>query len=171
MRFSHHQEMPRSELPARLPSEGEEGEEGKNDVEILRQVSDAKCFDKLIITTYYSSEDDDDRPQHQYYYVKAKYTASYEAILPISTNSQQQDINSEECFEFMCVPLVDEPDPDYSEEDKRALARCTEPKCPRGYMIRLQIQKDSNQCAKYVYLFARTGLSVDCVVLKCDKQF
>lgn len=95
-----------------------------------------------------SEDEDDDRPQHQYYYIKAKYTASYEAILPISTNSKQQDVNSEECLEFMCVPVVDDVEPDYAGENARALARCTEPKCPRGYMIRLQIQKDSDQCAK-----------------------
>lgn len=95
-----------------------------------------------------SEDEDDDRPQHQYYYIKAKYTASYEAILPISTNSKQQDVNSEECLEFMCVPVVDDVEPNYAGENARALARCTEPKCPRGYMIRLQIQKDSDQCAK-----------------------
>jgi hypothetical protein len=93
-------------------------------------------------------DDEDDRPQHQYYYIKAKYQASYEAILPISTNSKQQDINSEECFEFMCVPVVDEPGPDAPEGEERTLVRCPEPKCPRGYMIRLQIQKTGEECAK-----------------------
>ena len=93
-------------------------------------------------------EEEDDRPQHQYYYIKAKYTASYEAILPISTSSKQQDVNSEECFEFMCVPVVDEPEPDYADGTERRAVRCPEPKCPRGYMIRLQIHKDANECAK-----------------------
>lgn len=106
--------------------------------------------DLLYQISVVSSEDDDDddKPQHQYYYIKAKYSASYEAILPISTNSKQQDINSEECFEFMCVPIVAEPEPDYSEGSERKLIRCPEPKCPRGFMIRLQIQKNSDECAK-----------------------
>lgn len=72
---------------------------------------------------------------------------SYEAILPISTNSKQQDINSEKCFEFMCIPIVAEPDPEYAEEIERTITRCPEPKCPRGEMIRLQIQKNSKDCA------------------------
>lgn len=97
-----------------------------------------------------SDEDDeeDDKPQHQYYYIKAKYQASYESILPISTNSKQQDINSEECFQFICVPIVAEPDADYSDENARNIVRCPEPKCAQGYMIRLQIQKNSKECAK-----------------------
>lgn len=93
-------------------------------------------------------EDDNDRPQHQYYYIKAKYQASYEAILPISTNSKQQDINSEECFEFMCIPVVEDPDPDYVEAPGRTEIRCPEPKCPTGYMTRLQVVKNANECAK-----------------------
>lgn len=94
-----------------------------------------------------SSEDDDD-PQPEFYYIKAKYQASFEAILPISANSKKQGITAEECFEFMCVPIVAEPEPDYADGTKRQLVRCPEPKCPRGYMIRLQIQKNSNECAK-----------------------
>lgn len=95
-----------------------------------------------------SEDDDDDKPQHQYYYIKATYQASYEAILPISTNSKKQDVNSEECFEFMCVPIVDEPDPDYADGHQRTVVRCPEPKCPQGYMIRLQIVKTAAGCAK-----------------------
>ncbi|KAL7040824.1 hypothetical protein ACKWTF_000531 [Chironomus riparius] len=95
-------------------------------------------------------EEEDDKPQHQYYYIKAKYTASYEAILPISTSKDQQDINSEECFEFMCIPIVDSAEiPDYAQENQTKIIRCPEPKCPRGYMLRLQIQKSANECAKF----------------------
>lgn len=94
-------------------------------------------------------DEDDDKPQHQFYYVKAKYQASYEAILPISTSAKKQNINAEECFEFMCIPIVDEPDPDYSSENEKRIVKCPEPKCPRGYMIRLQLRKDPNECAKY----------------------
>lgn len=94
-------------------------------------------------------EEEDDKPQHQYYYIKAKYTASYEAILPISTSKDHQDINSEECFEFMCIPIVDSSEtPDYAQENQTKVIRCPEPKCPRGYMLRLQIQKSTNECAK-----------------------
>lgn len=81
--------------------------------------------------------------------MKQKYVASYEAILPISTSADRQDINSEECLQFICVPIVDETSPDYAEGDTRVVRRCPEPKCPKGYMIRLQIQKDATHCAKY----------------------
>jgi hypothetical protein len=103
-------------------------------------------------------DDEDDKPQHQYYYVKQKFVASYEAILPISTSANREDINSEECFEFICVPTVDESstDIDYAEGDPRVHRRCPQPKCPQGYMIRLQIQKDANQCAKYVFYYHST---------------
>lgn len=105
-------------------------------------------------TQSHRSDDDDenDKPQHQYYYVKQKFVASYEAILPISTSANREDINSEECFEFICVPTIDESGSiDYAEEgDPKIVRRCPTPKCPQGYMIRLQIQKDRNQCAKYV---------------------
>jgi hypothetical protein len=94
-----------------------------------------------------NDDEDDDKPQHQFYYIKAKYQTSYEAILPISTSAKKQNINSEECFEFMCIPIVDEPD--YSNENEERHVRCPEPKCPRGYMIRLQIRKDPKECAKY----------------------
>lgn len=95
-------------------------------------------------------EEDNDKPQHQYYYIKAKYSMSYEAILPISTNSKQQDINSEECFEFMCVPVVAEPDePDFAGGDQRVVTRCPETKCPRGYTIRLQVEKTAAGCDKF----------------------
>jgi hypothetical protein len=80
--------------------------------------------------------------------------ASYEAILPISTSANREDINSEECFEFICVPTIDESGSiDYAEGDPKVVRRCPSPKCPQGYMIRLQIQKDRNQCAKYVRYF------------------
>lgn len=87
--------------------------------------------------------------------------ASYEAILPISTSANRQDINAEECFEFICVPIVDETSPDYAEGDTRVLTRrCPEPKCPKGYMIRLQIQKDAVQCAKYESIFSSISISL-----------
>lgn len=92
-----------------------------------------------------SKEEDDEVPTHQHYYIKATYSASYEAVLPISTTSKQQDINDEKCLEYMCVPIVTEPDPD---TDQRIPIKCKEPKCPRGYMLHLEIQKDANQCAK-----------------------
>jgi len=94
-----------------------------------------------------SDEDEDDKPQHQYYYIKAKYQASYEAILPISTNSKQQDVNAEECFEFVCLPLVEEGSEDYV-DGRVDPKKCPEPKCPRGYMIRLSLVKAANECAK-----------------------
>lgn len=107
---------------------------------------------KMMTNTRFSDdEDEDDKPQHQYYYIKAKYQASYEAILPISTSKDRQDINSEECFEFICIPVVDsgEIPPEYGQENQTAI-KCLEPKCPRGYMMKLQIQKTGNECAKYV---------------------
>lgn len=104
-------------------------------------------------------DDEDDKPQHQYYYVKQKFVASYEAILPISTSANREDINSEECFEFICVPTVDESSTDYAEGDAKVHRRCPQPKCPQGYMIRLQIQKDANQCAKYVFHSNSTQIS------------
>lgn len=111
-----------------------------------------KTSRKSKMSSRFSDDDDDDasdKPQHQYYYIKAKYTASYEAILPISTTKDRQDINSEECFEFMCIPIVDSPEsPDYADGNRATLIRCPEPKCPRGYMLRLQIQKATNECAK-----------------------
>jgi hypothetical protein len=105
----------------------------------------------MMTSSRFSDDEDDasDRPQHQYYYIKAKYTASYEAILPIATTKDKQDINAEECFEFMCIPIVDSPEaPDYAVENQTKLIRCPEPKCPRGYMLRLQLQKTTNECAK-----------------------
>lgn len=100
-------------------------------------------------TRFGPDDEDDDRPQHQYYYIKAKYSASYEAILPISTSKDKQDINSEECFEFICLPTVSsEETPDYAHENKTILTRCPEPICPKRYMIKLQIQKSADECAK-----------------------
>lgn len=94
------------------------------------------------------ANDDDDPPQQQYYYIKAKYTATYEAMLPIST-SKQDDINSEQCIEFICVPIVHDPtDVDYGDETFNKTTRCSEPKCPPGYIIRLQILTKPQQCAK-----------------------
>lgn len=92
-------------------------------------------------------DDDDKPPERSYYYIKAKYTASYEAVLPISTKGDQQDINKEECIEFVCIPVVDsDENPDYV--DGGALIKCPEPKCPTGYMMRLQLIKTANECAK-----------------------
>lgn len=48
----------------------------------------------------------------------------------------------------MCIPIVDEQEPDYSEGSERKLVRCPEPKCPLGYMIRLQLTKTADACAK-----------------------
>jgi hypothetical protein len=91
-------------------------------------------------------ENEDDKPPvNSYYYIKAKYTASYEAILPISTKGDTQDVNSEECIEFVCIPLVESgEDPDYAEGP----IKCPEPRCPAGYMMRLQLIKTANECAK-----------------------
>lgn len=93
-------------------------------------------------------EDEDDKPPwNSYYYIKAKYTASYEAILPISTKGDTQDVNNEECIEFVCIPLVDSGEsPDYV--DGGTIIKCQEPKCPAGYMMRLQLIKTANECAK-----------------------
>jgi hypothetical protein len=95
-------------------------------------------------------EDESDKPTvKSYYYIKAKYTASYEAILPISKTGDREDINNEECLEFVCIPLATDSteSPDYA-EGKPAL-KCSEPKCPPGYMTRLlQLIKNANECAK-----------------------
>lgn len=97
-------------------------------------------------------EDEDDKPPvNSYYYIKAKFTASYEAILPISTKGDTQDVNNEECLEFVCIPVVDSSgeSPDYAEGGPPGGAiKCPEPKCPSGYMMKLQLIKTANECAK-----------------------
>jgi hypothetical protein len=94
--------------------------------------------------------EDNDKPQHQYYYIKAKYQASYEAILPISKTQDGEDINSEECFEFMCIPIVEETEglPENAEEKPRIIKRCPEPKCPPGYTLNLIFVQTKDECAR-----------------------
>lgn len=102
------------------------------------------------MSSRFDDEDDDKPPENSYYYIKAKYTASYEAILPISTKNDIQDVGAEECIEFVCLPIVDsEESPDYAEGmPPGALIKCPEPKCPPGYMMRLQLIKTADECAK-----------------------
>lgn len=76
--------------------------------------------------------------------MKAKYAASYEAYLPISS-IQTDDPMKDKCKEFICIPLVSEPD--YADGEEKRLV-CPEPKCPKGYIIRLEIAKSPNECAK-----------------------
>lgn len=80
----------------------------------------------------------------QFYYIKANYQASYEAILPISTSARGRDINQEECYRFMCVPTVDD-SLDYAGMEVNPLS-CPEPKCPNGYMIKLEATKSTRPC-------------------------
>lgn len=102
------------------------------------------------MSSRFSDDDDDEKPPvNTYYYIKAKYTASYEAILPISMSGDREDINSEDCIEFMCLPKYETTDsPDYAEMSTERPIRCSEPKCPKGYMMKLQLIKSANECAK-----------------------
>ena len=97
-------------------------------------------------------EDDDDEDESlpsSYYYIKAKYSASFEAILPISMLNQQ-GVDNEECIEFVCIPMVEPVEqPDYAEGGFPGIdIKCPEPKCPTGYMMKLQLVKTANECAK-----------------------
>lgn len=80
-------------------------------------------------------------PQH--YYIRAKYTASFEALLPTSNVDMP---SSESCIQFMCVPKVEDESPDYGTGDDRSLTRCKEPFCPKGYEINLLPVKTPNEC-------------------------
>ena len=92
-----------------------------------------------------------DRPtkKPQLYYIKANYQASYEAILPISATAKGRDINQEECYKFMCIPVVEEPSPENANEITTIVVRCPESKCPNGYKIKMQSTKTAKQCAMY----------------------
>ena len=94
-----------------------------------------------------SSDSQEPPMKPQFYYIKANYQVSYEAVLPISTSARGQDINQEECYRFMCIPVVDN-SPDYAEQEITFLS-CPDPKCPNGYMIKLQATKSGRKCDQY----------------------
>lgn len=92
-----------------------------------------------------STEDEDDvdiPTKPQFYYIKANYQASYEAILPISTSAKGRDINEEECYRFLCAPIVED-SPDYFEG---GAPNCPTARCPNGYTIKLQDTKSKRPC-------------------------
>lgn len=95
-------------------------------------------------------DDEEKPPKNTYYYIKAKYTASYEAVLPISMVDGIQEVNSEKCIEFVCLPMVEGEDqtPDYGSESTQRPIRCIEPKCPKGYIMKLELMKTANECPK-----------------------
>lgn len=106
-----------------------------------------------MMSRFSDSEEDDseDEPptKPQFYYIKAKYQASYEAVLPISTSARGRDINQEECYRFMCIPIVDN-SPDYATENERSFLSCPDAKCPNGYLIKLQPKKSATSCQRYL---------------------
>ena len=92
---------------------------------------------------------EDDVEKLKFYYIKAKYTASYEAVLPVSMTGDQDESNMEKCIEFVCLPMVDGEDltPDYGSENT-VKPICLEPKCPKGYIMKLELMKTANECPK-----------------------
>lgn len=50
-------------------------------------------------------------------------------------------------MQFACIPIA--PDVDYTDEDERRIIKCPEPKCPKKYLIKLQVAKSPNECAKF----------------------
>lgn len=117
------------------------------------EVKPIKTRKSKMMSRFSDSEEDDseDEPptKPQFYYIKANYQASYEAVLPISTSARGRDINQEECYRFMCIPIVDT-SPDYYTENERPPLSCPDAKCPNGYLIKFQPKKSATSCQQYL---------------------